>query len=51
MISYYDFIDQTSFLLCDEGESNRESVYFWWGKELMAVRMREYKQHIKITRS
>lgn len=45
---YYDFIDQTSFLLADEGKSNRESVYFWWGKELMAVRMREYKEHIKV---
>ncbi len=45
---YYDFIDQTSFLLHDEGKSNREAVYFWWGKELMAVRMREYKQHIKV---
>ena len=45
---YYDFIDQSSFLFNDDGESNRESVYFWWGKELMAVRMREYKQHIKV---
>lgn len=45
---YYDFINQTSFLLADEGKSNRESVYFWWGKELMAIRMREYKQHIKV---
>ena len=45
---YYDFIDQSSFLFLDEGKSNRESVYFWWGKELMAVRMRQYKQHIKV---
>lgn len=45
---YYDFIDQTSFLLDDAGRSNRETVYFWWGKELMACRMRQYKAHIKV---
>lgn len=45
---YYDFIDQSSFLFNDEGKSNREAVYFWWGTELMAIRMREYKEHIKV---
>ncbi|QDT46940.1 Arylsulfatase [Symmachiella dynata] len=45
---YYDFIDQTSFLLEDEGKSNREAVYFWWGTELMAIRMKEYKGHVKV---
>ncbi len=45
---YYDFVDQTSFLLADEGESNREAVYFWWGTQLMACRMREYKAHVKV---
>lgn len=45
---YYDFIDQTSFLLHDEGQSNREAAYFWWGSELMACRMREYKAHVKV---
>ncbi|MEE2707251.1 MAG: arylsulfatase [Planctomycetota bacterium] len=45
---YYDGIDQTSFLLHDEGKSRREAVYFWWGSELMACRMREYKAHVKI---
>ncbi|MEZ6073191.1 MAG: arylsulfatase [Pirellulales bacterium] len=45
---YYDFIDQTSFLLADEGQSKREAVYFWWGKELMACRMKEYKVHVKV---
>ena len=45
---YYDFIDQSSFLFHDEGLSNREAVYFWWGGELMACRMREYKVHIKV---
>ncbi|MGI9243966.1 MAG: sulfatase-like hydrolase/transferase, partial [Verrucomicrobiales bacterium] len=45
---YYDFIDQTSFLLADEGRSAREAVYFWWGSQLTACRMREYKAHIKV---
>ena len=45
---YYDGIDQTSFLLQDEGKSCREAVYFWWGSELMACRMREYKAHVKV---
>ncbi len=46
--NYYDFIDQTSFLLADDGESKREAVYFWWGKELMARRMKEFKAHVKV---
>lgn len=45
---YYDYIDQTSFLFHDEGRSNREAVFFWWGSELMACRMREYKAHVKV---
>lgn len=45
---FFDFVDQASFLLADEGESNREAAYFWWGKELMACRMREYKAHVKV---
>jgi arylsulfatase len=45
---YYDYIDQTSFLLHDQGLSNREIVYYWWGTELMACRMREYKAHVKV---
>jgi arylsulfatase len=45
---YYDFIDQTSFLLQDDGRSKREAVYFWFGAELMACRMRQYKAHVKV---
>jgi len=45
---YYDFVDQTSFLLADDGRSNREAVYFWWGAQLMACRMHEYKAHVKV---
>ena len=45
---YIDGIDQTSFLLHDEGKSNRECVFFWWKTELTAMRMREYKWHQKV---
>ena len=45
---YIDGIDQTSFLLHDEGKSNRECVFFWWKAEFMALRMREYKWHQKV---
>ena len=27
---------------------DREGLYFWWEKELMAIRMKGYKQHIKV---
>lgn len=46
--NYYDFMDQSSFLFLEDGLTNREAVYFWFGKELMAIRMKEYKQHIKV---
>ena len=45
---FYDFVDQTSFLLHDEGRTKREAVYFWWGTELMACRMKKYKAHVKV---
>jgi len=45
---YYDFVDQTSFLLQDGGRTRREAVYFWWGTQLMACRMKEYKAHVKV---
>lgn len=46
---YIDGIDQTSFLLADNGQSKRENVYIWVEQDLMAMRMREYKIHFKIT--
>ena len=46
---YWDGIDQTSFLLVDEGESQREHVYNWLGATLAAMRMREYKAHLHVT--
>jgi arylsulfatase len=45
---YFDSIDQTSFLLADDGHSRRECVFFWWGSTLMGVRLGEYKLHLKV---
>jgi arylsulfatase A-like enzyme len=45
---YIDGIDQTSFLLADDGRSNREKVYIWSDRDLMAMRMYEYKIHVKV---
>ena len=45
---YIDGIDQTSFLLADDGKSNREKVYIWNEANLMAMRMYEYKIHVKV---
>ena len=45
---YIDGVDQTSFLLHEEGLGNRECVFFWYKSDLMAVRLREYKEHVKV---
>ncbi len=45
---YIDGVDQTSFLLHDEGLGKRECVFFWYKSNLMAVRLREYKEHVKV---
>ncbi|MEW5963887.1 MAG: arylsulfatase [Pseudomonadota bacterium] len=45
---YIDGIDQTSFLLADDGRSKREKVYIWTEHDLMAMRMYEYKIHTKV---
>jgi arylsulfatase len=45
---YIDGIDQASFLLADDGRSKREKVYIWSEKNLMAMRMYEYKIHLKV---
>jgi arylsulfatase len=45
---YIDGIDQTSFLLTDDGESHREKVFYWDDKNFMAMRMFEYKLHVKV---
>ncbi|PDS87310.1 arylsulfatase [Rhizobium sp. L18] len=45
---YIDGIDQTSFLLADDGRSNREKVYIWNEQNFMAMRMYEYKIMSKV---
>lgn len=47
---YIDGIDQASFLLADDGRSNREKVYIWNERDLMAMRMYEYKIHVKVVK-
>ncbi len=42
---YIDGVDQTSFLLTDNGESNRSAVFMYTLKDLTAVRWREWKKH------
>lgn len=45
---YIDSIDQTSFLLTNEGKSNRDRVYVWSQQDFLALRMYEYKAHFKV---
>ncbi|MEM6691370.1 MAG: arylsulfatase [Planctomycetota bacterium] len=45
---YIDGIDQTSFLLSDEGESMRQTVFMYSETTLCALRWMEYKIHFKI---
>lgn len=45
---YIDGIDQTSFLLMDDGQSKREKVFIWAQYTPMAMRMHEYKIHMKV---
>lgn len=40
---YIDGIDQTSFLLAPDGNSNRKAVYFWLQNVYSGVRVAEYK--------
>ena len=45
---YIDGVDQTSFLLTDDGESNRSAVFMYTLKYLTAVRWREWKKHLMV---
>jgi len=45
---YIDGIDQTSFLLADDGQSKRNAVFMYSENNLMAVRWMEYKIHFKV---
>jgi arylsulfatase len=43
---YVDSIDQTSFLIANNGQSKREHVYVYCEESFMAIRIREYKLHM-----
>jgi len=45
---FIDGIDQTSFLLADEGKSKRDAVFMYAENALMAVRWMEYKLHFRV---
>lgn len=45
---YIDGIDQTAFLLADNGKSMRDKVFVWNQTDFLAIRMYEYKMHFKI---
>ncbi len=45
---YVDGIDQVSFLLADEGQSNRRSVIYTMNSHLAAVRVDEFKYHFVV---
>jgi arylsulfatase len=45
---YIDGIDQTSFLLAQNGQSNRRSILYFLGAHLAAVRIDELKFHVLV---
>ena len=45
---YIDGIDQTSFLLADDGQSKRDAVFLYSESTLMAMRWMEYKVHFRV---
>jgi len=45
---YFDGIDQTAFLLADNGKSRRQVVYMWNRTDFCALRWLDYKIHFKV---
>ncbi|MFM7931564.1 MAG: sulfatase-like hydrolase/transferase, partial [Pirellula sp.] len=45
---YIDGIDQSGFLLADDGESARQTVFMYSATKLTALRWMEYKIHLKV---
>jgi arylsulfatase len=39
-------IDQSSFLLAEDGQSNRRAIHYFLGGQLAAVRIDEWKGHV-----
>lgn len=46
--NYIDGIDQSSFLIADDGQSKRDAVFIYAENNLMTVRWLEYKIHFKV---
>jgi arylsulfatase A-like enzyme len=45
---YFDGIDQTSFLLAENGRSHRQTVFLWNSTDFCALRWRDYKVHFQV---
>lgn len=45
---YIDGVDQTGFLLANNGESSRQSVFMYGGNAPIALRWKEYKVHTSV---
>lgn len=45
---HYDGIDQTSYLLAENGESKRQVEFIWNRNDMCALRWRDYKVYFKI---
>ena len=45
---YFDGIDQTAFLLAENGKSRRQVIYLWNKDDFCALRWRDYKVHFKV---
>lgn len=45
---YYDGIDQTSYLLAENGRSKRQAEFLWNNTDFCAVRWKDYKVHFKV---
>ncbi|UQZ90195.1 arylsulfatase [Deltaproteobacteria bacterium Smac51] len=43
--TFIDGIDQSSFLLARDGQSNRKTIHYFWNDKLAAVRVDEFKIH------
>lgn len=45
---YFDGIDQTSFILAENGRSRRQCEFMWNNTDFCAVRWKDYKVHFKV---
>ncbi len=43
--TFIDGVDQASFLLADNGQSNRRAIHYFWNGKPAAVRIDEFKYH------